>query len=59
MYRVRTQSPTVSGSGAGGWWGIKMTVHLTRVQKSEDKTVLGSLQNGLKDMEILRNKVTL
>lgn len=59
MYRVRTQSPMVSGSGAEGCWGVKMTVYLTRVQKSEDKTVLGNLQNGLKDMEILRNKVNL
>ena len=49
----------VSGSGAEGWWGVKTTVYLTRVQKSEDKTVLGNLQNGLKDMEILRNKVNL
>ena len=39
----------VSGSGAGGWWGIKTTVYLTRVQESEDKAVLGNLQNGLKD----------
>lgn len=49
MYRIRTQSPMVSGSGAGGWWGIKTTVYLTRVQESEDKAVLGNLQNGLKD----------
>ena len=59
MYRVKTQSPMASGSGAGGWWGIKMTMHLTRVQKSEDKAVLGNLQNGLKDRATLRNKVTL
>lgn len=54
---VMTQVRMVSGSGAGDWWEI--IVHLTRVQKSEDNTVLGNLQRGLKVRAILGNEATL